>query len=240
MARIEPLNKQSHGNVKIKPSTDVKDIVTQSILPLVVGEFSSAAIEFPICFIKVPESDEFSAVALLGLEKGENLFVKDEKWDAAYMPARYTHKPFGLIKAGEGDQQGFQIAIDMDSELVSEEEGRELFNEDGSESEFLEQQKKAMGSYLEQEQLTKAFIKELQTRELLVAKKISLTVNGRKIDIDGINIIDEEKLNAVSDEDFLDMRKRGMLPAIYTHMISMRQVSGLIKRKTEREVAANA
>ncbi len=235
MAKIEQLNNANHMGVKIKTNADVADLDSQNILPVVVGEFSAAATEFPICFIKTPNSEDYQVVALMGVERGENLFVKDGKWDAAYMPARYTHKPFGLVKTNE--EGAFAIAIDMESPMIASDDdadAKALFQADGSETEFLENQKKAMGAYLEQEQITRGFAKELADKGLFVSKQINLNINGKKIDIDGVNLIDEEKLKEMSDEDFLDLRKRGMLPAIYTHLLSMRQMNNLIKRKAER------
>lgn len=231
MAKVELLNNELHRNIKIKTNRDVSDLKEQSILPLVLGEFSHAAIEFPICFIKNNQSDEMQVVALMGIESKENLFVKNEGWDAAYMPARYTHRPFGLLQNPD-DKANFGIALDFDSELVSEEEGIALFDEEGNETEFLQKQKEAMGTYLEQEHMTKAFAKELLDKGLLVQRQVNVTVQEKKYDIDGVYIIDEKKVEEMSDEDFLDLRKRGMIGAVYTHLISMRQMNNLIRRKS--------
>lgn len=239
MAKIEQINNIEHKDIKVKVSAGVADLEGQNILPLVVGEFSHAAIEFPICFIKNPKTEEFQVVALMGIERNENLFVEDGKWTAAYMPARYTHKPFGLI-ANPQDPQQFGIALDVEHELVSKDEGEALFNEDGSESEFLTKQKNAMQSYLEMEQLTKLFVKELAEKDLLISRQINVKLDGKQMDIDGVYMVDEEKFNKMSDEDFLNMRSRGMLSPVYTHLLSMRQMNSLMKRKADRIQAEKA
>ena len=79
MAKVELLNNEKHRNVKIKTNRDVSDLKEQSILPLVLGEFPHAAIEFPICFIKNNQTDDLQVVALMGIENKENLFVKDTR-----------------------------------------------------------------------------------------------------------------------------------------------------------------
>ncbi|XOV77485.1 MAG: SapC family protein [Aestuariibacter sp.] len=233
MAKIEQINNESHKNLKIKKTPDVSDLAEQNILPVVVGEFSHAATEFPICFIKNPQNDEFQVVVLMGIERKENLFVENDQWTGSYMPARYTHKPFGLVSNPNNDQE-FGLAMDVEHPLVSETEGEALFNEDGTESEFLEKQKKGMSNYLEQEHLTKLFAKELGEKELLIHRQINVKLDGKQMDIDGVYMVDEEKFNQLSDEDFLSMRKRGMLSAIYTHLLSMRQMNNLMRRKSER------
>lgn len=231
MAKVELLNSNTHKNVKIKTNRDVSDLKQQSILPLVLGEFSHAAIEFPICFIKNNESEEVQVVALMGIERGENLFVKGSDWDAAYMPARYTHRPFGLLQNPE-DKANFGIAVDFDSDLVTEGDGVALFDENGAETEFLTKQKDAMRTYLEQEHLTKGFAKELMDKDLLVQRQITVTVADKQFNIDGVYIIDEKKVEEMSDEQFLDFRKRGLLNPIFTHLLSMRQMNNLIRRKS--------
>ena len=147
MAKVELLNNELHRNIKIKTNRDVSDLKEQSILPLVLGEFSHAAIEFPICFIKNNQNDEIQVVALMGIESKENLFVKDGAWDSAYMPARYTHRPFGLLQNPD-DNSNFGIALDFDSDLVTEDDGIALFDEEGNETEFLQKQKAVSYTHL--------------------------------------------------------------------------------------------
>lgn len=234
MAKVEQLNSNSHRKIKIKTNRDVSDLQDQSILPLVLAEFPQAAIEFPICFIKNAQNEDIQVVALMGIESKENLFIVDgDKWDGAYMPARYTHRPFGLVQNPD-DKSNFGIAINVESNLVNEEEGIALFDEEGKETEFLVKQKEAMAAYLQQEQMTKAFAKELMDKGFLVQKQINVKVQDQQYDIDGVYIVDEKKIDELSDEDFLDLRKRGLLNPIFTHLISMRQMNNLIKRKSEK------
>jgi hypothetical protein len=239
MAKIEQINNTLHKNIRIKRSTDVSELANQNILPLVLAEFTQASQEFPICFIKVPDSEEYQIVALMGVERGENLFVEGSEWKASYMPARFTHAPFGLVQ-NPNDKKQFGIAMDVEHRLVSDTEGEALFNEDGTETEFMQKQKEAMTAYLEQESITKMFAKELVDAELLVTRSVNLNLGGKQMNVDGVAMVDEEKLNKLSDEDFLKLRSRGMLPSIYTHLLSMRQMNNLMRRKGERLATAQA
>lgn len=232
MANPQQLSSAKHRKLKVKTSRDVSDLVNQSVLPLVVAEFTNAAAEFPICFIRTNRDDEYQCVALMGIEQNENLFVENSAWQGLYMPARYTHKPFGVF-TDPNNPNNFTIAIDEDSPLLSETEGEALFNEDGTESEFMGKQKEALKAYVEQDQLTRLFVKELQSLDLLVQQQVNVNLQGQKFDIEGVYIVDEQKLNELSDEKFLNMRQRGMLGPIYTHLISMRQVNNLMKRKVQ-------
>lgn len=236
---FQPLNKETHKNVKIQSISNVQDLAEQHALGVVVQEFALAGNQYPIAFVK-DKSDSFFPVAILGLEQGKNLFVsEDNKWDGMYMPARYTHKPFSVIPNPD-DKNLYGIAIDVDSEVVSDSEGDALFNEDGSESEYLEKRKSALMSYVENEQMTKAFVALLVKYDLLSAQNISVKVQGKEYVLNGLNIVDEKKLNALSDEDFLDIRKHGFLGPIFAHLGSMHQVTNLIQRQAKVLSAAEA
>lgn len=236
---FQPLNKEAHKNVKIQSISNVQDLAEQHALGVVVQEFALAGNQYPIAFVK-DKSDSFFPVAILGLEQGKNLFVsEDNKWDGMYMPARYTHKPFSVIPNPD-DKNLYGIAIDVDSEVVSDSEGEALFNEDGSESEYLEKRKSALMSYVENEQMTKAFVALLVKYDLLSAQNISVKVQGKEYVLNGLNIVDEKKLNALSDEDFLDIRKHGFLGPIFAHLGSMHQVTNLIQRQAKVLSAAEA
>jgi len=233
MAKFEPLHKDSHGNVKIKAMTNVADLANQHAIGVVVQEFALAGNQYPIVFVKNPDSDDYFPVAIMGLEQNKNLFVSaDEKWEGRYMPARYTHKPLTVVPNPD-DNKMFAIAIDMEASTVQNEEGDALFNEDGSESEYLESRKKALMAYVENEHITKAFSSLLVENDLLHSQNINVKVKGKEYNLNGIYIVDEKKLNALSDEAFLSIRKRGFLGPIYAHLGSMHQVSSLIQRQAQ-------
>ena len=231
---FQPLHKETHKNIKIKPAQSVEDLANQHALGVVVQEFALAGNQYPIAFVQGKDKDGFFPVALLGLEPQVNLFVTAEnKWDGMYMPARYTHKPFSVIPSKE-DANFFGIAIDMESPVVSEDEGQALFNDEGEETEYLANRKKSLISYVEHEQITKAFVEELTKLDLLHSQNINVKVGEQEFNLNGLFIVDEKKLAELSDEDFLSLRKRGFLGPIYAHLGSMHQVNNLIRKQSDK------
>lgn len=227
---IKPLHNEVHGKVKIKNGVNVDFLKDQHLVPLVAHEFSRAANEFPIVFVKNQESGEFQPVAMLGLEPGENLFVKDDKWEGGYLPHAATRYPFALIPNPQ-DKEKLLVAILEDSKLVNEEEGNALFDEKGEETDYLKARKEGLIRYVEFAQVTANFTKTLADKELLVPQTLTLEIKGEKRDINGIYLIDEKKLNELSDEAFLELRKRGFLAPIYSFLTSMPQVNRLARIK---------
>ena len=80
----------------------------------------------------------------------------------------------------------------------------------------------------------------LKTPFILIGKSDNKNVNsmkelnGEKIGINGVYLVDEKVLNSLSDEDFLELRKKGFLAPIYNHLGSLHQLSRLAKLKTAR------
>lgn len=229
-APARPLNFVEHGKVKIKSSRHFPHVKNEQIVPVVAHEFANVGAEMPVVFVKNSETGEFTAVAMMGFEQGENVFY-GETWKGAYVPAVITHRPFALMPS-QNDPETLQLILVEDEEIMKNTEGEALFTEDGKETKYLEQRKNAIGKYFEHTQVTKAFIQYLVAKELLVEQTLNLDLNGQKRQVNGVYQVSEAKLNELSDEEFINLRKRGFLPAIYAHLISMQQLNNLARLKT--------
>ncbi len=230
--QLQPLNIEKHANTKIQNGFNVEFMATQHIVPVVAHEFGRVANEYPMAFVKNNEADTFQAVAIMGLEPQTNLFVEDGQWQGGYVPMSASRYPLGLVRHPENEDQ-FAIVIDEASKLVGEAEGNALF-EDGKETEYLTRRKNALMAYMEFAQVSQQFTQFLADKELLIAQTLTVEIKGEKKDINGIYLIDEKKLNELSDEDFLDLRKRGFLGPIYSFLTSTHQVARLARLKAEK------
>ena len=230
---IRTLSYENHNLIKIQHSNDYQHAKDQQVVPLIVHEFARASAEMPIVFVKNADTGEFQSVALLGLIPNENLFYSEEKWLSAYLPALISHHPFALMPS-QNDENQLQMVIKEDSHLVSKTQGNALFDDEGNETEYLEKRKNAIGLYFENSRITKAFTKQLSDKSLLSQQNLSLELNGEKIAINGVYLVDEKALNSLSDEDFLELRKKGFLAPIYNHLGSLHQLSRLAKLKSAK------
>ncbi|MAD88206.1 MAG: multidrug transporter [Pseudoalteromonas sp.] len=232
--QVQPLHNEKHANIKVQNGINVEFLKSQHLMPVVAHEFARVATEFPMAFVKNTETDQYQAVAMFGLEPGENLFVEDGKWTAGFAPLAAARYPFGLVKHPEEDQ--FGIVIDEASPLVGEEEGNALFA-DGKETEYLERRKEALVNYVEFARVTEAFTAYLAEKDLLVQQTLTVEIAGEKKDINGIYLVDERKLNELSDEAYLELRKRGYLAPIFAFLTSTHQVARLARLKAKRQAS---
>lgn len=235
--KVVGLNKETHAKTKISNLRPFSHINNEHMLPVVVHEFVVAGAEFPVVFVKDPASERFQPVALLGLASQQNLMIKDDKWDALYVPRVIRNYPLVLVQDG-ADSERLLVAIDEASERVNEAEGFALFNDDGSESEFLTTRKQQMAEYVELSQITQNFTEKLKSLDLIKEQVLTLNINGDTRNINGIHMVDDKKLNELSDEVFLELRQLGYLTAIYAHLMSLQHTQKLVQKLAVIEDAA--
>jgi hypothetical protein len=62
--------------------------------------------------------------------------------------------------------------------------------------------------------------------------------NDKVKTISGCYVVNEERLNNLSDERFLEIKNKRFLPAVYAHLISLAQTERLVKLQEELPAAA--
>jgi len=232
-APMKALNSTEHGNVKIKNELHLEGTEKQQVLPLLVHEFAKAGSAMPVIFIRPnKESKAVQPAALLGLKPDENLFFVDGKWAGEYLPAVVTHHPFAMLPT-KGQEDRLQMLIQEESPLVSETEGEALFNGE-EQTEYLKKRMEALSNYFGSMQVTREFCNFLVEKELLIEQTLTVDINGEKVQLNGLLLIDEKKFNQLSDEDYLELRKRGYLAPIFAHLGSLHHANKLAKIKASQ------
>jgi hypothetical protein len=225
--KVVPVNKERHASKKIKEVSGFAFASKFHIAYVTMQEFARAASIFPIVFLEDKEKDEFRPVVLLGLDAGENLFVgKDGKWQASYVPAIIRRYPFALTPAGNDGQ--YVVCIDEESPLVSDSEGAPLFDEKGEPTKVIDNVKRYLAELQQMDAFTREFCKFLQANNMFTPLNMRVREASRVKNISGCYVINEERLNNVSDEKFLEFRTKRYLPAIYAHLVSLAQTERLV------------
>ncbi len=187
-------------------------------VPVNAVEFPNAMRSYPIVFTA---AEPLAALAVLGSRDGQNLFVTESgKWlDDAYVPAYVKRYPFIFVEHDGGNQ--LVLCVDDASNLIIDGNSRPLFI-DGAPSEVVREGLAACGEYQTQYNITREFIAALQTHQLLVSSQIQISTPGNEnLSLAGFRVVDQVKFNALPDEVFLAWRKRGWLPLVYCHLMSL-------------------
>jgi len=105
------------------------------------NEFAEVQREYPI-FFRRDDHGAFYAIALLGFDRDENLFLDDSGWNARYVPASLDRGPFLLgfrESSGNDDDPGApMMLIDPAHPRLSRSEGEPLFLPHGGNAPALE------------------------------------------------------------------------------------------------------
>lgn len=241
MTNHVPLEKDKHANLKVKEAGDYSRFAKQNLIPVVGRDFFTLSAEFPLVFVTNPNSDEFMAVAVMGLRDGQNLYCQEVPYPAMVIPVGFGNAPFAIAATDESREQ-FVALVDEDSELLSDSEGQPLFREDGEKTDYMEARVQGLVQAAQQREQTVQVCKLLKDKGLLTTHQVQLQhrPDGQRYNIEGIYTVDEEKFNALSDEEFLELRKLGLIPLIYAHLSSLQQLRRISARQYEADKAAES
>jgi hypothetical protein len=230
---LVPLSRETHANLRLRPISSFEFARGTPLLRILAGEVSQVAPNFPIVFLK--EGEAFAPFALMGLAQGENLFVSDDgKWLGFYVPALLRRYPF-LFARQEGDGEGKAVLMVEDS-MLSPDEGEALF--DPTTDEPVGPVARAIQFLTDVEMSalqTAALVKSLADLDLMDLLPLQVTRSGSEpTPLEGIYIVNEAKLNGLSDEAFLALRRSGALAFAYAQIISLGQLARLQARATAK------
>ncbi|PKP93002.1 MAG: peptidase [Alphaproteobacteria bacterium HGW-Alphaproteobacteria-16] len=203
-------------------------------VPIVSGELAAAARDYPVVFA----ADSAQPVVILGLER-RNLFVEDGRWaQGAYVPAYVRRYPFAFVRTDKPD--GFALAIDAGSDRVvqSGTDGAALF-EDGKPAALTRQALEFCAAFGREADLTALFTTALKEKELLIDRRADATLpDGRKLGLEGFQIVDAEKFNALDDETIVAWHRQGILALVHHHLASLDRFRALLDRQALMSASA--
>lgn len=203
--------------------------------PTFASEFRNLQPYYPILFQKDAETARFLPVALFGLEQGENLFLKEGKWDCLYIPFMIQRGPFSIGLYGDSDESDKQlmIHIDMDHPKVSDDEGLRLFEPHGGVTDYLEKVSGLLDAIHKSNQHNNMFMEALIEKDLLEPVTIDVTLNnGFQGQLFGFYTIKEERMAELSAADLFSLNEKGFLFPIYMAIASISNIRKLIERKS--------
>jgi len=236
MANIQILNNVDHKNLRVIIDHSAKYGDNQWFAPTFAHEFRNLQNHYPIVFTKNPDSGQFQAVALLGFEVGENLFLTEDGWDAGYIPLSVARQPF-LIGFQQNREDGVAatepvISVNMDSSRISDTEGEPVFLEHGGNSEYLEQINSLLKLVHEGHELNQAFVDMLLGMDLLESFVLDVELNdGSEHRMSGFYTINETSLRGLTGDDLVILNNNGYLEAVYMAIASLSNISALVEKK---------
>jgi hypothetical protein len=208
-------------------------------LPLSFTEFATAVRDYPITFISGDGGHSHVAMAILGLEPQQNLFVtRDDSWDPqVYIPAYVRRYPFCMTRVTvDGKEQAERVACVEKRALKPK--GEPLYDDKGEPLPAWENRRKLLFEFEADlgrtEQMCKRF-RELQLLETFAAQ--AAPAGEPPITLTGMYRVSEERLHKLPAETLQELARSGMLARAYAHLLSLNNFQRLLDRRAAKRGA---
>ncbi|MES1199131.1 MAG: SapC family protein [Pseudomonadota bacterium] len=235
------LNNVDHHDLRVITghSAAFGDNINQvQVLPT---EFEDVQREYPI-FLMKDANGEYLAIALLGLDKQENLFLDEKGWQARYIPALQQRGPFFIgfhEQAAEGGvRREPMIYVDLDHPRISRTEGQPLFLPQGGNSPYLEAAAHTLRVIHRGVESGKAVFAAFDQMGLIEPVAVEIKLNDREqFTLPNYFTIAADKLAALDGARLEQLNKSGLLRLAYALVSSLPNVNRLIAAKNQRRAA---
>ena len=220
MAKLELLNPQTHGGLRLRAHE-----MSPHFVQIVAPEFTSAAVCCPIFLTKEEATGGFYAGAMFGFKPGENLVGTVEE--------RGGFQPLALQREGFfiSDQN---IAIDREHARFSEGEGDPLFDDSQQPANSLRAIQKVLGQLHFGIEQTGAFVAALLEAKLIEPMDISLAFEGgERVALRGLYTVSMDRLRDLDDATALRLFRAGHLQLAYVMAASLKHVSRLARIRNQ-------
>ncbi|KQM28549.1 MULTISPECIES: SapC family protein [unclassified Sphingomonas] len=224
------LNNVDHHDltVRVAHGADHGDAVNQVLL--FPNEFEAAQRDYPILFRRDDRGGLY-AVALLGLDPDDNLFLGDSgEWQASYVPAVRQRGPFGRDRDSGG------LTIDLSDPRVSRgDDGNPLYLPHGGTAPYLAHVEGVLDVIHEGQQINAPLFAAWQAADLLRPTNIELDLgDGQSCTITDILVVADDALDALTADQLAALHVSGALRAAFMASASLDNIPRLIDRRQQR------
>jgi hypothetical protein len=230
--------------VRLLPPGEVPSFVRQgNAVPISHTEFQPIARHYPIVFTSGDEGKSFAAVAVLGLNAGENLFYADGAWaSGAYIPAYARRYPFCMARVNVNKVEQKDRLICVEKSALDQAAGEAMFDSSGQPSEKWKGVERLLSEYEADLERMREMCALLADYGLLEPFSMQATMKkekgGAKMQLTGMHRVAEKNLENLNTAQLKNLIRKGYLGRIYLHLISLDNFARLLDRKGERLPAA--
>lgn len=203
------------------------------------SEFARLQREYPLFLVRNAESGDFESIALLGFERGENLYLTGHGWGAEELPLTIQRQPF-LIgfqeKLVDGIPQRVPVVhVDLDHPSVNHTEGEAVFLPQGGESPYLERINGILSLIHEGHAASRSLSQVLVGLELVESVAVNVEFDdGSKQSLAGLYSINEDRLRGLAAGALETLHTKGHLQDVFMLLTSLLSMKGLIARKNRQ------
>lgn len=237
MSNISVLNNVDHADIKISVSGAENSSDNVNRCQIYASEITELQKEFPILIYRGEGTEQLQLHAILGLQKNENLFLKDTGWTTRFVPALLARGPFsiGYSKNENGVPSDPKICLDMDDARVNSTVGEAVFMPMGGESQYLQYVKKALQTIESGAQYNHTLFTLINEMELLEPVSIQIKLsNVEQVNLNNYYTINQQKLSSLQGDQLRRLSQYGILGSLFFILSSMGNFQRLIELKNAK------
>lgn len=232
------LNNVDHGDLRVVPGHGPAfgDNINQVLI--FPTEFEAVQREYPIFFRKDAEG-AFQSVALLGLDRDENLFLEGGGWNARYVPAIQQRGPFSIALRERGAEP--MIHVDLDHPRVAKDggDGLPVFLPAGGNSPYLQHVARLLGVIYDGLEASKAMFAAFQAHGLLEPVNVEIKLDEHtEYDLPDLYSISQERFAALDGAALEALHRSGFLAVAQWVLSSLGNVGTLVELKNRKRARA--
>jgi hypothetical protein len=230
MPRPVALDNVAHADLRValRHGAAHGDAVNQALL--FPTEFAEAQREFPILFRRDPQ-EGLQAVALLGLDRDENLFLDGDRWISRHIPLILQRGPFLIGLAEDGAAPTIQI--DLDDPRVGAADGEPLFLPHGGQTRYLDHIGKMLAAIHVGMGDAAPLYAAFDALGLIQPVALELMLDDeRRYVIHDHEVLSVEKLAALGPDALDQLNRAGHLGTAFLLAASLGNMARLIERKS--------
>lgn len=195
-------------------------------------EFEAIAREYPI-LLRPDAEGVLRPVALLGLARGENLFLDPASgWTSRTVPALLQRGPFSVAAPDTADGEPM-ILVDPDHPRASRTEGEPVFLPHGGHTRYLDRMTQLLRALYLGHHLLAPMVEAFEAAGLLKPIALELAVGeGEVYALSDAVTIDREQLAALTGDVLEALHRAGFLQSAVLMAASLGNVQQLVDRKS--------
>ena len=217
---------EKHADLRVTSSNNLLRFAGLSSLPLYSFELGRLAGDYLLFFSPIEDTYGISMMCSIDPNLASVCITKKGEWTGFYVPAYIRSQPFRALTSSEDDRQCV-ICIDNESPMLGE-EGEALFD-DGEPTEYLNRVVEFVGTLHQEGKQTSLSMQAIQDADLIVPWEINVPRSeGETIQVSDKYRIDEGKLNALEDRQWIELKEAGALTIIYGQLLSQGNLHKLV------------
>src|SRR5262245_54394023 len=235
-SEIVPLQKDRKVRVPA-PGSLPEFCRTANAVPISYSEFMPACRDYPLAFVSTDSGRSFSPAAVLGLAGGENLFLREGRWEAAaYLPIYLRRYPFCMARITLNSVEQADRMICVEKTFLSE-DGERMFDDKGAALPAWVSIEKLLRDYEADIELARELCAILADYALLEPFTLQAVLASGPTSLGGMYRVDEKRLEHLNAAQHRTLLRKGIMGRIYAHLISLDNFTRLAARKEALDAA---